>query len=127
MALWQGRSFTKRSGGRIHPARKKRKYEIGREQLYTMIGEQRTKKVRTTGGGQKIRVLYAQYANVYDPKKKKCVKAAIKTVVENPANPHYVRRNIITKGAIIETELGRARVTSRPGQHGVVNAVLISK
>ncbi|HDD59343.1 MAG: 30S ribosomal protein S8e [Thermoplasmata archaeon] len=127
MALWQGRSFTKKSGGKFHPARKKRKYEIGREQLHTVIGEQRTKKVRTTGGGQKIRILYAQYANVYDPKKKKCVKTTIKSVVENPANPHYVRRNIITKGATIETELGKARVTSRPGQHGVINAVLISK
>lgn len=127
MALWQGRSLTKKSGGRFHPHRKKRKHEIGREQLHTVIGEQRTKKVRTTGGGQKIRLLYAQYANVYDPKKKKCVKVAIKTVLENPANPHYVRRNIITKGAIIDTELGRAKVTSRPGQHGVINAVLLSK
>jgi small subunit ribosomal protein S8e len=45
--------------------------------------------------------------------------------VENPANPHYVRRNIITKGAVIKTELGNAKVTSRPGQDGVVNAALI--
>jgi small subunit ribosomal protein S8e len=46
--------------------------------------------------------------------------------VENQANIHYVRRNIINKGAIIETNLGKARVTSRPGQTGTINAVLLS-
>ena len=50
----------------------------------------------------------------------------IVAVVENSANPNYVRQNIITKGSIIETEKGKAKVTSRPGQHGVVNAVLIT-
>ncbi|MCK5560714.1 MAG: 30S ribosomal protein S8e, partial [Thermoplasmata archaeon] len=47
--------------------------------------------------------------------------------IENSANPFYVRRNIINKGAIIDTELGNARVTSRPGQHGMINAILITK
>ena len=46
-------------------------------------------------------------------------------VIENSANPNYVRRNIITKGAIVETELGHAKVTSRPGQDGVVNGVIV--
>jgi small subunit ribosomal protein S8e len=32
---------------------------------------------------------------------------------------------MITKGAVLKTELGRARVTSRPGQHGILNAVLM--
>jgi len=127
MALWQGRSFRKKSGGRIRPARKKRKYEIGREQLHTVIGPQRTKKIRVTGGHYKVRLLFAEFANVYNPKKKKTVKAAIKSVIENPANPHYVRRNIITKGAIIETEIGKAKVTSRPGHDGAINAVLLEK
>ena len=48
-------------------------------------------------------------------------------VIENPANPHFVRRGIITKGTTIETELGLARVTSRPSQHAVVSAVLLEK
>ena len=47
-------------------------------------------------------------------------------VVENPANRHFVRRNIMTKGTVIETEKGKARITSRPGQDGTINAVLIS-
>jgi small subunit ribosomal protein S8e len=62
-----------------------------------------------------------------DPATNRVIKSKIKTVKENPANPHYVRMNIITKGAVIETDAGLARVTSRPGQHGVVNAVLIKK
>ena len=46
-------------------------------------------------------------------------------VVENRANPNYVRQNIITKGSVVETEKGNAKVTSRPGQHGIVNAVML--
>ncbi len=48
-------------------------------------------------------------------------------MLENAANRHYVRRDIITKGTIIQTKLGKARVTSRPAQDGTVNAVLISE
>ena len=47
------------------------------------------------------------------------------TVVENTANTHFVRRNIITKGAVVDTSLGRVKVTSRPGQHGMINGVLV--
>ena len=53
------------------------------------------------------------------------VEATIEQVTENPSNPNYARRNIITKGAVIETSEGSARVTSRPGQDGQVNAVLV--
>ncbi|HDJ25717.1 MAG TPA: 30S ribosomal protein S8e, partial [Candidatus Bathyarchaeota archaeon] len=48
-------------------------------------------------------------------------------VVKNPANVDYDRRGVITKGTIIETPIGRAVVTSRPGQDGVVNAVLLKE
>ena len=60
------------------------------------------------------------------PKSGKSSASKIIEVVENSANPNYVRQNIITKGSIIETEKGKAKVTSRPGQHGVVNAVLVA-
>ena len=63
-------------------------------------------------------------ANVFNPKTGKVQLSKVVTVKSNPANPNYVQRNIITKGAIVQTELGVARVTSRPGQDGVVNAVL---
>jgi small subunit ribosomal protein S8e len=125
MALWQGKSRRKVTGGRYRLHRGKRKTEIGREQQITIIGKDTKKMVRTRGGNLKFRVLTTSVVNVYDPKSKKTIKTDIKTVLENPANPHYVRRNVITKGAIIETEKGKAKVTSRPGQHGVINAILL--
>lgn len=54
-------------------------------------------------------------------------KAKILNVVQSPDNPHHARENILTRGAVIETELGKAAVTSRPGQHGLVNAVLVEE
>ena len=125
MALWQGRSDRKKTGGRYKKQRSKRKAEIGREQQITVIGADSKKKVRTSGGNFKYRVLSSNHVNVYDPKKKKTLRTEIKSVLENPANPNYVRRNIMSKGAIIDTELGKARITSRPGQDGVINAVII--
>jgi len=65
------------------------------------------------------------YATVSDRSSGKAQKVKIETVEENGANPNYVRRNLLTKGAIIRTEIGRARIVSRPGQDGVINAVLI--
>lgn len=126
MSVYPGRSLKKPSGGKIKKHRKKRrKYELGRESVEIKIGKQKIKKIRTKGGGEKIRLLSAEFANVLDPKTNKAKKAKIISVLENPANIHYVRRNVITKGAIIKTKLGDARVTSRPGQSGMVNAVLI--
>lgn len=127
MAIWQGRSLKKPSGGRIIFARKKRKRELGREPALTRVVEENEERkiIRTYGGNRKVRLVKALYANVFENGKGKKVK--IISVVENPANRQYVRRNIITKGAIIQTEIGKALVTSRPGQEGIVNAVLIKE
>ena len=125
MAVWHGRSLRKPSGKRVVKARKKKKYELGRYPSETKLGERKCEKVRVRGGSYKYRLLRDNVANLYDPKTKKCQKVKITTVVENPANPFFVRRNIITKGAIIKTELGDARVTNRPGQEGCINARLI--
>ena len=106
-------------------ARDKRKYEMGSLPTLTKIGKQKITVHKTKADTRKMKVLVAQFANVLDPKTKKFVKAAIKTVDECPANRHFVRRNIVVKGAVITTEAGKAKVTSRPGQDGTVNAVLI--
>lgn len=124
MAVWQGRSLRKPNGKRIIVACKKLKHELGKQPSDTKLGESKRIVIRTKGGDTKSRLLSEQTANVVD-KSGKCHKSKITTVVENAANPHFVRRNIITKGAIIRTELGNAKVTSRPGQDGVVNAKLI--
>jgi small subunit ribosomal protein S8e len=78
------------------------------------------------GNNRKTRAKTINVAYVVDPKSNKVTKTEITSVVENHANIHYVRRNIINKGAVIETKLGKARVTSRPGQSGAINAILIS-
>jgi len=75
----------------------------------------------------KIKVLKDKYASVTDPKSGKTEKTEITRVVKNRANLDYNRRGVITKGAEIETGLGLARVTSRPGSDGIINAVLIGK
>jgi small subunit ribosomal protein S8e len=63
--------------------------------------------------------------NVLDPKNNQVQVVEIMGVLENTANIQFVRRNIINKGAMVETNLGRVKVTSRPGQHGMVNGVLV--
>lgn len=126
MALWQGKSRRKPTGGRLVRAQGKRKFEIGTEKQFTRIGAQSMKHYRTRGGNMKSRMLSAEFANVVDKKTNKVQKSKILKVKTNPADPNYVQRNLINKGATITTELGDAVVTSRPGQDGAVNAVLIN-
>lgn len=77
------------------------------------------------GGALKTRLLFAEKVTVYDPKTKKHSRETIKNLVENPANAQYVRRNLITKGSIVETGKGKVKITSRPGQTGSLNGVLV--
>ncbi len=122
---WQGSSRRKVTGGKVIAARGKRKFEMGRESADTRITGVKRKNISTMGGNRKVRLLQCNIANITNPKDGKTVSAAIETVIDNTANKHYVRRNILTKGSVIRTALGTAKVTSRPGQDGVVNAVLI--
>ncbi len=127
MVKCQGRSNRKPSGGRIWSKRKKRRYELGRESAETRIGEKKQIRISVRGGSSKHRLLVANETNITTPGSGETQKAKIISVIENPANPHFVRRNIVTAGAIIETEIGRAKVTGRPGQDGTVNAVLLTE
>ena len=125
MAIWQGESLRKPSGGRAKLNKNKRKYELGKGAAETKIGERRFKKIRTKGGNNKIRLTNENKINVVNPKTNKVEMAEILNVIENTANTHFVRRNIITKGAVVETSAGKVKITSRPGQHGIINGVLI--
>ncbi|WP_435197020.1 30S ribosomal protein S8e [Natronomonas sp. EA1] len=120
-----GRSPRKRTGGRRRPIRKKKKHELGTSPTETRVGDRKLKTVKARGGGSKVRALQTDVASVATGAE--TVEATIENVVENDANPNYVRRNIITKGALVETSEGLARVTSRPGQDGQVNAVLVDE
>ncbi|MEM2937314.1 MAG: 30S ribosomal protein S8e [Candidatus Bathyarchaeia archaeon] len=128
MSVWHGDLHKRKpSGGKKRAYRGKRKFEQGSFPVETVLGESKRKIEQGRGGNIKIKVLSEKYACVTDLKTGKTEKAEILRVVKNPANVDYDRRGIITKGAIIETSIGLARVTSRPGQNGVINAVLIGK
>jgi len=105
----------------------KRRFEKGSFPIKTTIGKPKKKIKRTHGGGVKPRLLGTTHANLSNPSTGKTEKVEILRVVKNPANVDYDRQGVITKGTIIETPLGTARVTSRPGQNGSVNAVLVPK
>lgn len=91
----------------------------------TTIAETRKRTVRGKFKTIKQKILSTETVNLIDKKTGKCIKAKIKTVVDNPANKNFVRRNILTRGTIIDTDKGKAKITSRPGQQGTLNAVLI--
>jgi small subunit ribosomal protein S8e len=125
MAIWMGRSLRKSSGGKVSRSSGKKRREISREKIPVTIGENRTKRIRVTGGNDKVIIFKANTINVSDPKTGKTVVTKIKTVTENAANPNYVRRNIMTKGAVVQTEMGKVRLTSRPRQDGTLNGILV--
>ena len=125
MAISQGKSIRSPSGARNVANRGKRKSELGRDPAETRVDEKRLRKIRTRGGNEKLRLAAANKINLTDSKSGKTQITDILGVIENDANPNYVRRNIITKGAVVETPEGNAKVTSRPGQDGVVNGILI--
>jgi SSU ribosomal protein S8E len=87
MAIWQGRSKRKPTGGRLKKSRGKRKYELGRESAETRIGERKMRIIRTMGGNRKFRLVTDTHINVVDPETNKVDVAEILNVVENRANP----------------------------------------
>ena len=123
MARAQTKAKRKVTGGRYGKMyRKKRQYEVGSSPIYTKMEDRRVKTVRVGGGNIRQKLLACNVVNLMT-KEGKCVQAKIKTVKGNPANKNFVVRNILTKGSIIETDKGKARITNRPGQEGTVNAV----
>ena len=124
---WLKRSRRKLSGGLIRRAASKKKRDMGRYPAETQIGSRVHKPIRTRGGNLKYRTLKEEHANVIDQETGISQKVRIINVLENRANREYARRRIITKGCVVDTELGKARVTSRPGQHGNINCVLIER
>ncbi len=125
--ITQYRPKRKPSGARYIASRGKKKSEMGHLPTHTKIGERKVKLVKVRGRKSKNKTLFANTVNLFDPKTKKYAPAKIVTVAGNPANRHFVIRNIITKGTIVKTDKGNARVTNRPGQEAAINAVLIQE
>ncbi|MDG6923917.1 MAG: 30S ribosomal protein S8e [Nitrososphaerota archaeon] len=117
----------KLTGGRKKHFRSRRAYEKDGYAAETLLGPSESYHRRKMGGSQKTSLRFADQANVHDNSTGKTQKAKITKVLENPANRDYERRGVITRGALIDTDLGNSRVTSRPAQDGVINAVLVEK
>lgn len=112
------------SGGRYHANRKSKKYELAGIPRIVKLRPGKAKIAREMGGKKRTILLSADIANVID-KKGKGKKAKIINVTETKANRFWARENRLIKGAIIDTEAGKAKITNRPGQEGTINAVLI--
>jgi len=125
MGISQSRPNRKQSGSRYTAYRKQKLNELAKKPTLTKLEERRSRTTRVLGANIKSKLLSTNIANVFDPKSKKYSRVKIKTIVESPANRHFTRRNIMTKGCLIDTEAGKAKVTSRPGQDGTVNAILV--
>lgn len=127
MGIYQENDLKKPSGGRRSRNYKvKRKALLGGTPVETRVADKEERAIeRGRGGNLKIRLKRASRAVVIDKKENKVKVEKILRVVETPSNKEYARRGIITKGAIIEVESGKAVVVSRPGQDGVVNAILL--
>ncbi|MFO8018354.1 MAG: 30S ribosomal protein S8e [Promethearchaeia archaeon] len=125
MAREQARSKRKSSGKKYRKFRKKRKRELDRDPIHTLIDKEKKKRQRVLGGNTKIKLFSTSYINVTDPNSNETQKVEILDFVSNKASKDLNRRHVLTKGAIVDTELGNVRITSRPGQDGQVNGVLV--
>ena len=125
MSESHGKSKRTKTGAKRKKFRNKIRAELGREKVNVTLGALDKKRVTARGNMVKMSLKSTDSINVLDPKTGKCQKTKILTVLENAANRHYVRMNILSKGALVKTELGEVRITSRPGQDGVVNGVLV--
>lgn len=118
-----GRKVT---GGKYHKLRKTKKYSLSGIRRKVKLGKTKQKVLRGLGGNKKTVLLSSEFANVIDPKTKKTKKTKITNVLETPSDRFLARQNILIKSAIIETELGKAKITNRPSQEGSVQAELIN-
>ena len=121
MSLRKGKKI---SGGKYIMRRKKKKYEVTGQKRTVKLGEEKRKTERIRGGNEKTVLLKSNVINVMtDNKKSK--KVQIKNVLETPSNRFLARQNILIKGAIVQTELGKVRITNRPTQEGIINGVMV--
>ena len=117
---------SKITGGRRIPLRVRRKYEMDRYPNEPTNGAQVTITRRVRGNNKKTALKTIDFINLATGEAK-VKKVKIIKVLDNATNNDYKRRGIITKGAILETQEGKCRVISKPGQNGIVNAILLKE
>jgi small subunit ribosomal protein S8e len=126
MVLYQGgRSRRLPSGAVRHIACKKKKSKFGRNPIETRIGEVKRKTYRIRGDNVKVKAYAVNKINVTIKKDHTSKVATVKNVASNKASMDLQRRNILTKGAIVNTDIGKVKITSRPGQVGQLSGLLL--
>ena len=113
----------KASGGRYKKVKKKKLTGRQKQTRITKIGERKTKLLSGRGKTEKLVTFQEDTANVIVKGKGK--QAKIMNVIETPSNTFLARQNILIKGAVIETDAGKARITNRPSQEGSIQAILV--
>jgi small subunit ribosomal protein S8e len=111
------------SGGRYIRNRGKKLHELPGQKRVIKLGAEKRKSKRIRGGHKKVLLFSAKFVNIQGKGKNK--KIEIKNVLETPSNRFLARQNVITKGTIVMTDLGKVRITNRPTQEGIVNGILI--
>jgi small subunit ribosomal protein S8e len=117
-------SVRKGTGGKRGKQSDKKLRFVGGPFTATKIGNKEVRILKKGRGGNiKVKLKTAIYVNVLT--KDGIKKATLHNVLETPDNRHYARKNIITKGAIVDTNLGKVKITNRVGQDGVINGILL--
>jgi len=117
----------KHTGGLIKHTRSRRSDEKDSFSVDTLLGDHSIRVKNSRGGNVKISLVSDNSVNVIDKSNNSIKKVAITRVLKNPSNRDYERRGVITRGAILDTELGKVRVLSRPGQSGIIDGILINE
>jgi len=118
-------STTKGTGGKRGRAADKKLRFVGGNFTATKVGAKENRKLRHARGHTiKVKLRSAKFVNVLG-KDGKMKRATLRTVLETPDNRHYARQNILTKGAVVDTDIGKVKITNRVGQDGVVNGKLL--
>ena len=117
----------KRTGGLIKHTRSRRSDEKDTFSVDTLLGDHSVRIKSSRGGNIKVSLVSDNSVNVIDKSTNTIKKTSINRVLKNPSNRDYERRRVITRGAILDTELGKVRVLSRPGQTGIINGILIDE
>ena len=125
MVIYQIKSKRKPTGGRYKRLKVKKLSRLGNHPRNANLNEKRIKTVRSKGGNLKKTILSINTINVFDKNSNKHKLVKIENVMETPANRNFVTRNIMTKGAVVKTELGNVKITSRPGQEGSLEGILV--
>lgn len=117
------KSKTSGTGGKRRKSKDKELAHFGNPFTATKIspkGREVRKNMATRGSGRKVKLKEAMFINLLT-KDGKMAKTEMDNVIETPANRHFARSNLLVKGAIVQTKLGKAVITNRVGQDGVVN------